>query len=85
METSDLIPGQNSGASYFGEAAYISPHEYTWCQSHPDQCNMFNNYSYRRFSVRAGLRFLTFRPWFYRPNATCYPSLGSYERDSQSA
>ena len=34
VETSDLIPGQNPGASYFGEAAYISPHEYTWCQSH---------------------------------------------------
>ena len=62
VETSDLIPGQNSGASYFGEAAYISPHEYTWCQSHPTQCNMFNNYSYRRFSVTAGLLFLTFRP-----------------------
>ena len=36
VETSDLIPAQNTGASYFGEAAYVSPHEYTWCQSHPD-------------------------------------------------
>ena len=60
METSDLIPGQNSGASYFGEAAYISPHEYTWCQSHPTQCNMFNNYSYRRFSVTGGPTFFNF-------------------------
>ena len=60
VETSDLIPAQNSGASYFGEAAYISPHEYTWCQSHPTQCNMFNNYSYRRFSVTGGPTFFNF-------------------------
>ncbi len=44
---SDLI----SGVQYFGEAAYIAPHEFTWCQSHPDQCNMFNNFSYRPFSI----------------------------------
>jgi len=60
VETSDLIPGQNVGASYFGEAAYISPHEYTWCQSHPTQCNMFNNYSYRQFSVTGGPSFFGF-------------------------
>lgn len=60
VETSDLIPAQNTGASYFGEAAYISPHEYTWCQSHPTQCNMFNNYSYRRFSVTGGPSFFGF-------------------------
>jgi hypothetical protein len=54
VETSDLLPGGNPGAKYFGEAAYISPHEYTWCQSHPDQCNMFNNFSYRQFSVSGG-------------------------------
>jgi hypothetical protein len=60
VETSDLIPAQNTGASYFGEAAYISPHEFTWCQSHPAQCNMFNNYSYRRFSVTGGPTFFNF-------------------------
>jgi len=60
VETSDLIPGQNVGASYFGEAAYISPHEFTWCQSHPTQCNMFNNYSYRQFSVAGGPSFFSF-------------------------
>jgi len=60
VETSDLIPAQNSGASYFGEAVYVSPHEYTWCQSHPTQCNMFNNYSYRRFSVTGGPTFFNF-------------------------
>ena len=62
VETSDLVPSQNPGASYFGEAAYISPHEYTWCQSHPDQCNMFNNFSYRKFSVSGGPTSFNFTP-----------------------
>src|SRR5664279_5435360 len=30
---------------------YVSPHEYVWCQSHPGECNMNNNVSYRRFTV----------------------------------
>jgi len=60
VETSDLVPAQNPGATYFGEAAYISPHEYAWCQSHPTQCNMFNNYSYRQFSVTGGPSFFSF-------------------------
>jgi hypothetical protein len=58
----DLTPGGNPGATYFGEAAYISPHEYTWCQSHPTECNMFNNFSYRQFSVSGGPTFFTFSP-----------------------
>src|SRR5437867_4570711 len=62
VETSDLIPGQNPGASYFGEAAYIAPFEYTWCQSHPGQCNMFNNFSYRPFSVSGGPTVFNFSP-----------------------
>jgi len=62
VETSDLIPGGNPGATYYGEAAYISPHEYTWCQSHPDQCNMFNNFSYRQFSVTGGPTNFSFPP-----------------------
>jgi hypothetical protein len=61
VEASDLNTTQNPGATYFGEAAYISPHEYTWCQSHPDQCNMFNNVSYRNFSV-SGTTSFTFTP-----------------------
>jgi hypothetical protein len=60
VETSDLMPGGNPGASYFGEAAYIAPYEYTWCQSHPDECNMFNNVSYRQFSVTGGPTFFNF-------------------------
>src|SRR6266581_4093055 len=35
VDTNDLIPAQNQGATYFAEAQYIVPHEYTWCQSHP--------------------------------------------------
>ena len=62
VNMTDLIPAQNSGASYFGEAAYITPHEYTWCQSHPGQCNMFNNFSYRKFSASGGPTFFNFTP-----------------------
>jgi hypothetical protein len=38
------------------------PHEYTWCRSRPDQCNMFNNFSYRKFTVSGGPTFFTFSP-----------------------
>jgi len=62
VETSDLSPGGNPGATYFGEAAYITPHEYAWCQSHPGQCNMFNNFSYRQFSVSGGPTVFNFSP-----------------------
>ena len=60
VETSDVMPTGNPGATYFGEAAYISPHEYTWCQSHPAECNMFNNFSHRQFSVSGGPTFFNF-------------------------
>jgi hypothetical protein len=52
VEVNDLNTNLNQGATYFGEAAYISPHEYTWCQAHPGQCNMYNNVSYRQFRQR---------------------------------
>src|SRR5262252_5222764 len=51
VATSDLDPSQNPGATYFAEAQYVTPHEYSWCQSHPGECNMFNNVSYHQFSV----------------------------------
>src|SRR6266542_6476383 len=54
IATSDLDPTQNPGATYFAEAQYVTPHEYSWCQSHPGQCNMYNNASYRRFIVTGG-------------------------------
>src|SRR2546430_13578624 len=49
-----LNPALNSGATYFGEAQYVTPHEYAWCQSHPGQCNMYNNASWRQFTVSGG-------------------------------
>ena len=51
VDVNDLNTSLNPGATYFAEAQYIVPHEYTWCQSHPGQCNMYNNASYRRYSV----------------------------------
>ena len=69
---SDLIPAQNQGATYFAEAQYISPTEYTWCQAHPGQCNMYNNASYRPFSVSGGPTSFSFSPTAtYRAYATC--------------
>jgi len=56
----DLVPAQNPGATYYGEAAYITPHEFTWCQSHPGECNMFNNFSYKKFTVSGGPTNFTF-------------------------
>ncbi len=57
---SDLDPTLNSGATYFGEAQYVTPHEFSWCQANPGQCNMFNNASYRQFSVNGGPNNFTF-------------------------
>jgi hypothetical protein len=62
VETSDLIPAQNTGATYFAEAQYVVPHEYTWCQAHPGQCNMFNNVSYQQQSVSGGPTNFNFSP-----------------------
>jgi hypothetical protein len=45
VEASDLLPASNVGATYFGEAQYVTPHEYAWCQTHPGECNMYNNTS----------------------------------------
>jgi hypothetical protein len=51
VNVDDLNTSLNAGATYFAEAEYIVPHEYTWCQSHPGQCNMYNNASYKRYTV----------------------------------
>ena len=51
VEMADLNTSLNPGATYYAEVQYVAPHEYTWCQSHPGQCNMYNNASYRRFNV----------------------------------
>jgi hypothetical protein len=47
----DLNTSLNPGATYFAEANYIVPDEGIWCQSHPTECNMYNNASYKQFTV----------------------------------
>ena len=51
VNASDLNTTMNTGATYYLEVQYDSPHEYAWCQAHPGQCNMYNNASYRRYNV----------------------------------
>jgi hypothetical protein len=51
VEVNDLNTTLNPGATYFAEAQYVTPHEYVWCQSHPHECNMYNNVSYRQVNV----------------------------------
>ena len=51
VEGSDLSTTLNPGATYYAEAQYVTPHEYAWCQTHAGQCNMYNNASYRQFTV----------------------------------
>jgi hypothetical protein len=60
VEADDLNTTLNQGATYFAETQYITPHEYTWCQSHPGECNMYNNASYRQFAVGGGPTNFTF-------------------------
>jgi hypothetical protein len=50
-EINDLNTSLNPGATYYAEGQYITPHEYAWCQANPGQCNMYNNVSYRRYTV----------------------------------
>ena len=51
VESNDLNQNLNAGATYFAEAQYVTKHEYDWCQTHPGECNMYNNASYRRYNV----------------------------------
>lgn len=51
VEADDLNTTLNQGAAYYAEAQFVTPHEGTWCQSNPGECNMYNNVSYRRFNV----------------------------------
>ena len=57
VEVNDLNTTLNQGATYFAEAQYVAPSEYTWCQSHPTECNMYNNASYRQFIVSGTTNF----------------------------
>ena len=51
VEGNDLNTTLNPGATYYAEAQLVTPHEYAWCQTHPGECNMYNNASYRQFNV----------------------------------
>ncbi len=51
VDVDDLSTSLNPGATYFAEAQYVVPNEGTWCQSNPTECNMYNNASYRQYSV----------------------------------
>jgi hypothetical protein len=57
VEVNDLNTTLNQGATYFAEAQYVAPIEYTWCQAHPTECNMYNNASYRQFTVSGTTNF----------------------------
>jgi hypothetical protein len=57
VEVNDLNTTLNQGATYFAEAQYVAPREYTWCQAHPAECNMYNNASYRQYSVSGTTNF----------------------------
>src|SRR5438034_2548826 len=61
VNVDDLNTTLNAGATYFAEAQYLDPLEYTWCQTHPGQCNMYNNASYHQFLVNGTTNF-TFSP-----------------------
>ena len=61
VEVDDLNQNLNPGATYFAEAQYVTPHEYSWCQSNPGECNMYNNASYRQFTV-SGITTFSFSP-----------------------
>jgi hypothetical protein len=57
VERNDLNTLMNQGATYYAEVQYISSDEYAWCQTHPGQCNMYNNASYRRYNVTGTANF----------------------------
>ena len=61
VENADLDPALNQGASYYAELVYVTPDEHEWCQAHPGECNMYNNVSYRRYSI-SGLPTYIFTP-----------------------
>jgi hypothetical protein len=61
VEVGDLDQTLNQGATYFAEAQYVAPSEYTWCQAKPTECNMSNTVSHRQYSVSGTTNF-TFSP-----------------------
>ncbi len=62
VDSSDFDFAPSEMTTYYAEAQYVTPHEYAWCQSHPGECNMYNNASYRRFNVSGTAPNFTFSP-----------------------
>src|SRR5262249_35125693 len=62
VEINDLNTSLNTGATYFTEAQYVTPHEYAWCQTHPGQCNQYNTASYGQYPVTGINPPFTFSP-----------------------
>ena len=75
VNASDLNTTMNTGATYYAEVQYDSPHEYAWCQAHPGQCNMYNNASYRRYNVSGTTSFTFCRRWVDGANDPCHRCL----------
>ena len=75
VEVNDLNTTLNQGATYFAEAQYVAPSEYTWCQAHPTECNMYNNASYRQFVVSGTTNF-SFSP--VAPTARMQPAIWAW-------
>ncbi len=75
VNASDLNTTLNPGATYYAEVQYDSPQEYAWCQTHPGECNMYNNASYRRYTV-AGTTSFTFTP--VAPTVRMTPATGAW-------
>jgi hypothetical protein len=62
VESDDLNQTMNPGATYYAELLYVTPDEYSWCQTHPGECNMYNNASYCQYSVSGTPSFFFFSP-----------------------
>jgi hypothetical protein len=75
VEANDLNTNMNPGATYYAEVQYVTPHEYAWCQTHPGQCNMYNNASYGRFNV-TGTSSFTFS--VATPTVTMVPAITAW-------
>ena len=85
VEVDDLNHNLNPGATYFAEAQYVTPHEYAWCQDHPGQCNMYNNASYRQFSVSGTTSFSFSACRIHGADATCHSWLDGSDTQSDRA
>ena len=62
VETSDFCPAKIRVRLILAKPPTLARMNTHGVRSHPGQCNMFNNYSYRQFSVSGGPTFFNFSP-----------------------